>query len=127
MPIQFDEATTASGLRYLILDISGVIDLDASRRIEAHLLPGQPHHLGYVLVRVAVGTEYSVDARKFLSSLQNQYTALGAVVTSPIGRAFINMMARFSQASGVLRMFMTEAEAVAWLESTRAQALIGRP
>jgi hypothetical protein len=125
MPIQFDQATTAGGLRYLIIDVSDVIDLDDSRQIEAHLSPGQPHHQGYLLVRVALGTEYAVDARKFLASLQNNYRALAAVVTSPIGRALINVMARFSRASGVLRMFMTEAEALAWLESQAQSRNVG--
>jgi hypothetical protein len=118
MPFQFDEATSAKGMRYLIVDAFGPVGIDDGRALEARLLPGQPHHGGFVLSRVAKGTEYSPEVRKFFFTLHDKHTALAALVTSPIVRAAINMMMRFSGTQGaVLKMFTSEDEAVAWLET----------
>jgi hypothetical protein len=116
MPFQFDQATTASGLRYLIVDASDQVGMDDGLALEAWLLPGQPHNLGYILSRVAKGTEYSPEVRKFFSTY-DKMTAIAVVVTSPIVRAAINMMVRFGTTKARLRMFTSEPEALAWLES----------
>lgn len=118
MPFHFDEATTIKGLRYLIVDASGQVDIQDGRAMEARILPGQPHHGGYVLSRVAKGTVYSPEVRKFFPTMKDKHTAIAVLVTSPIVRAAINTMMRFSNDDGtVLRMFTDEAEAVAWLEN----------
>ncbi|KIG16586.1 hypothetical protein DB30_04357 [Enhygromyxa salina] len=82
------------------------------------IAPGARHHRGLVLSRVAKGTEYSPEVRKFFPTVHEDFTAVAAIVTSPIVRAAINLMLRFANSSGaVLRMFTSETEAMAWLES----------
>jgi hypothetical protein len=117
MPFRFDEAITPNGLRYLIIEASGSCDIEDGRALEARLQPGQPYHRGYLLSRVAKGTEYSPEVRRFFPTLQGNYMALAAVVTSPIVRAAINLMVRFAGNDRDLKMFTNEAEALAWLEN----------
>jgi hypothetical protein len=117
MPFQFDEATTPNGLRYLVIDVSGWVDIADGHALQARLQPGQPHHRGFVLSRTTKGTEYSPEVRKFFRELEGYFAAIGVVVTSPLVRAAINLMLRFSGNKGTVRMFTSEAEAVAWLES----------
>ena len=52
-----------------------------------------------------------------------QASWIAVVVTSPIVRAAINMMVRFGTTKAHLRMFTSETEALAWLES---QSAVGR-
>lgn len=117
MPFTFGEITTPGGRRCLLVEVSGPVSLADAQAMERHLLPGSAHHGGLVLSRVAKGTEYSPEARKFFPSLQSKYRALGTVVTSSIVRAAINLMIRLTpQTGGEVRMFTTEAEALAWLD-----------
>jgi hypothetical protein len=119
MPFRFTETTSPSGLRYLVCDTEGKCDIEDGRALEAWLLPGKPYHGGCVLSRVAKGTEYSPEVRKFFPTLNDKIIALAAVVTSPIVRAAINMMLRLiGSVNNPVRMFTTEEEAVAWLESS---------
>lgn len=115
MPFEFEHVTTASGMRYLLITASGHVTIDDGKAMERYLLPGMPYHRGLVLSRVAKGTEYSPEVRKFFGTLQNTYVALAAVVTSPIVRTAINMMLRFHGGQDPVRMFTDEAEALAWL------------
>jgi hypothetical protein len=118
MPLQFEEATTADGLPYLILDVAGHFDLEDAHALYALVRPGQPHHGGYLFVRVAKGTEYTPKARNFLSSLRGNYKVAAVVVTSAIGRAAINIILRLSGGpAGLIRLFTDEGEALAWLQS----------
>lgn len=117
MPLQFEEATTPGGLRYLQIDLAGRIDIADGRAIEAWVLPGQPHHRGYLLPRVAKGTEYSPEVRKFFATLNDKCTAVAMVVTSPLVRAAVNLMLRYAGNQGdLLRMFTSEDQALAWLD-----------
>lgn len=118
MSLQIEEATTPGGLRYLQIDLAGHVDIDDGRAIEAWVLPGQPHHLGYLLPRVAKGTEYSPEVRKFFGTLDDKCSAVAMVVTSPLVRAAVNLMLRYASVQGeLLRMFTSEDEALAWLDS----------
>lgn len=117
MPFQFHHITTESGLRYLRVDVSGHVDLDDGKALEAYLLPGAQYHLGYLMSVVAKGTVYSPEVRKFFPTLDRKYGALAAVVTSPIVRAAINMMLRIAANQPTFRMFTSEAEGIAWLEA----------
>lgn len=122
MPFQFQDVTTPSGLCYLLVDASDAVGIDDGRELEARLLPGQPHHDGYMLSRVARGTDYSPEVRKFFPTLEDKYSALAVVVTSPIVRAGINIMLRIARAaSGKVRMFTSDDEAVAWLTAKHAE------
>jgi hypothetical protein len=117
MPLQITEAISPGGLRHVQIDLEGWIDLDDGLAIEAWVLPGQPHHLGYLLPRAAKGTEYSPEVRKLLATLNDKCTAVAMVVTSPLVRAAVNLMMRYAGDQGdLLRMFTSETEAVAWLE-----------
>lgn len=120
MPFQFDEGTTAGGLRYMIVDTAGHVSLDDGRELEARLLAGRQRHGGYILARVAKGTDYSPEVRRFFPSLRGKYSAAGVVVTSPVARAWINTILRFSGAPTV-RMFASEDEALAWLVAAHAE------
>jgi hypothetical protein len=118
MPLEIAEASSPGGLRYLQIDLWGRVELADAQAIEARVLPGQPHHRGYLLPRVAKGTEYSPEARKFFGTLSDKCSAVSMVVTSPIVRAAVNLMLRYAGQHGdLLRMFTSEEEAMAWLES----------
>jgi hypothetical protein len=120
MPLRFSEATSPGGLRYLITDVGGHIDIEDGHAFATWLAPGQPHHRGYVLGRVAKGTEWSIAARKFLPNLQDKYTALAVVVTNPLARAAVKLILRISGGmGGTIQLFEHEADAVAWLESRK--------
>jgi hypothetical protein len=117
MPFQFTELTSTTGMHYLRIDASDRVDLSDGKALEALLL--QPHlRGGRVLSVVRKGTEYAPEVRKFFPTLHDKFSKLAAVVTSPIVRAAINMMLRLTKAEGgTLRMFTSEQEALAWLES----------
>jgi hypothetical protein len=118
MPFQFHEGTTPQGLKILVVDAAGQVNLAHGHELEAKILPGQAHHGGYLLSRVAAGTEYSPDVRKFFKQLNPNFAAMAVVVTSPIVRAAINLMLRFNNDQRLsFRMFTDEDEAKAWLDS----------
>lgn len=124
MPIRFDEATSTSGLRYLIIDVGGDVGIDDGRALEARVLPGQPHHAGYMLARIAKGTVYTPEVRKFFPTLQDKLAGVGVVVTSPILRAMVNIMVRLAGTSGSIartRLFASEDEAVDFLMAVHAE------
>lgn len=117
MPFKFEELTSTAGMLYLRVDASDEVVLADGKALEAHML--QPNlRGGCVLSVVRKGTEYSVEARKFFPTLQDKFSKLAVVVTSPIVRAAINMMMRLNRpAGGLIRMFTSEQEAMEWLES----------
>ncbi|PRP94443.1 STAS/SEC14 domain-containing protein [Enhygromyxa salina] len=118
MPFVFSDATTPSGNPYLRIETSGHVTLADGHAFAALIAPGAPHHRGLVLSQVAKGTEYSPDVRRYFPTLNEHFAALAVVVTSPIVRAAINLMLRFTRSGdAVLRMFTSEREALAWLES----------
>jgi hypothetical protein len=120
MPAEIHEVTSSTGLHYLLVDFHGRIELADARAIEAWVLPGKPHHLGYLLVRANTGTEYSAEARKAFSTMKDKCTAAAMVVTSSIVRAAVNVIMRYAGPPHVLQMFRSEDEALAWLESRRS-------
>jgi hypothetical protein len=118
MPFQFEDLTSPTGMHYLRVDAWDRIDLADGHALEARLL--QPNLRGGKVLSVArKGTEYVPEVRKFFPTLQDKFSKLAAVVTSPIVRAAINMMIRLAQSpeGGTLRLFTSEHEAMAWLES----------
>jgi hypothetical protein len=123
MPLTITEATTPGGLRYVLIDLWGQVGIDDGRAIEAWVLPGQPHHRGYMLPRVAKGTEYSPEVRKFFPTLEDKCTAVAMFVTSPLVRAAVNLMLRYAGPRvDLLRMFTSEDEALAWLDSRAVES-----
>jgi hypothetical protein len=120
MPFAFQELTSNNGMHYLRVDSSDRIELADGEALEAHLLRPSLRG-GRVLAVARNGTEYSVEVRKFFPTLRDKFNKLATVVTSPIGRAAINMMLRLTYhgEGGVVRMFTSEQEAMAWLESDK--------
>jgi hypothetical protein len=121
MAMRFSEQRTASGLRYLRIDVSGQVDLEQAKQFEAYVKRPEWRNGAFLSV-VAKGTDYAPEARKLFPSLRADVGALATVVTSPILRAAINMMERLAHVQGdsPLRMFNDEAEAIAWLETRAA-------
>jgi hypothetical protein len=119
MPFEFQELTSDNGVPYLRMEASGRIELADAKVFEAHLLRPSVRG-GRVLSFAHHGTEYSVEARKFFPTLRDKFSKMGVVVTSPIGRAAINVMLRltYSGEGGIIRMFASKQEAMAWLEIT---------
>ena len=119
MPFQFQELTSPSGMHYLRVDASDHVGLADGKALEAQLL--QPHlRGGRVLSVVRKGTEYAPEVRKFFSTLNDKFSLMAVVVTSPIVRAAINMMVRLNKPEGgAFRMFTSEQEAMAWLEGNK--------
>jgi hypothetical protein len=117
MPFQFQELTSGSGMHYLRVDASDRVDLADGKAMEARLL--QPNLRGGCVLAVAnKGTEFSTDVRKFFATLNDKFSKLAVVVTSPIVRAAINVLLRLNKPEGgTFRMFTSEQEAMAWLES----------
>ena len=120
MPMTYTEITTDSGMRYLRVDTSGHVSFEDAKEFEAWVTKPE-WNKGLALSVVAQGTEYAPEARKHFTLLNDHLTSLATVVTSPIVRAAINMMLRITRTRGrsPLKMFTDEAEAIAWLESTR--------
>jgi hypothetical protein len=120
MPFQFQELTTARGMHYLRIDASDHVDLTDAKALEARLL--QPNlRGGRLLSVVSKGTEYAPETRKFFGTLNDKYSLMAVVVTSPIVRAAINVMLRLAKTQGgIIRMFTSEQEAMEWLEGGKA-------
>lgn len=118
MPFEFQELTNDNGMLYLRMDVSGRIELADGKALEAHLLRPSLRG-GRVLAVAREGTEYSIEVRKFFPTLRDKFSKLATVVTSPIGRAAVNVMLRLTYfgEGGIIRMFTSEQEAMAWLES----------
>ena len=74
------------------------------------------YHLGKFLSVVQSGTDYKPKARKHFQELRD-FSAIAAVVSSPILRTAINLMLRLMHdGAGIVRLFTSEQEALAWLE-----------
>lgn len=117
MPFAFGEITTPGGRRCLLIETTGLVTLADAEALGRELAPGSPFHGGVVLSRVAKGSDFDADARKFFPTLHPTYRRLAAVVTSSLVRAMINLMIRLSPStSGEARIFTSEAEALAWLD-----------
>jgi hypothetical protein len=118
MPFEFQELTTDNGMHYLRVDSSDRIELADGKALEAHLLRPSVRG-GRVLAVVRNGTEYSIEVRKFFPTQHDNFSKLGVVVNSPIGRAALNMMLRLTYRGegGRIKMFSSEQEAMAWLEA----------
>lgn len=119
MPFRFEDGTTPAGRPCLLVDVSGHVSLADAESLGAHVQPGARYHNQRVLTRVARGTEYSPESRKYFPTMNDKYVALAAVVTSPIVRAAINLMVRLTRNANRFRMFNDEAEAMAWLDAQR--------
>lgn len=118
MPFRYEEAKTPKGAPLLLIYAAGEVSLEDAQSLGALIGPDGPNHRWRVLSIVEKGTEYSHAARKYFPSLNQQhYGALAAVVTSPVVRAAINMMMRLSGQAPDLRLFSSEDEALAWLDS----------
>ena len=115
MPFQFEEAVTPQGKPLLRVHAQGEVALADAQELEARL-EGRNRRWRVISI-VDKGTEYAPPARKYFPNLQHKYSAMAAVVTSPIVRAAINMMMRLSGQAPDLRLFTSEEEALAWLDA----------
>lgn len=115
MPFEFSDHTSPSGMFYMRIDASGEVHLEDAEAL-THRLTLPKYHLGKILSVVESGTDYKPKARKHFQHIRD-FSALAAVVTSPILRTAINLMLRLMHdGAGVVRLFTSEAEALAWLE-----------
>lgn len=117
MPFAFGEITTPRGRPCLLIETTEFVTLADAEALGRKLAPGSPFHGGIALSRVAKGSDFAPEARKFFPTLQPHYRKLAAVVTNPLVRAMINLMIRLTPSnSGEARIFTSEAEALAWLD-----------
>jgi hypothetical protein len=116
MPIEITEAKTPAGARLMRARVSGNVSLADAEGMGEVLKPGQPFHGCLVLCVVDNNTHYSAEGRKYFGSMIGNYKLMGTVVTSTVVRAAINFMHRIFGAKD-MRLFNTEAEALAWLDA----------
>lgn len=116
MPFYFEESRTPKGHPLLKVQSTGHIALADAEAMGARLTPGSRNHAWRIITHVDKGVEYAPAARKYFPTMNGNYFALAAMVTSPIARAAINMMLRLTGQSPDLKMFSDEAEALAWLD-----------
>lgn len=117
MPIQVQEAKTPKGQRMMLAKVSGAVSLADAEAMGNQLKPGQPFHQALVLSIVDKSTDYHPDARRHFQTFNGNFQKMATVVSSVLLRAAINFMARVGGVGGKMKMFSTEAEAVAWLDS----------
>jgi hypothetical protein len=119
MPFEFAEITTPGGRRCLLIETTGFVTLHDAEALGRELAPGSRFHGGVVLSRIAKGTDFDAEARKYFPSLQPTYRRLAAVVGSPLVRAMVNLMIRLTPSNGgEARIFTDEADALAWLDES---------
>ena len=116
MPIEIHEGKTPKGTRCMRALVSGQINLADADAMGALVLPGQPYHQALILCVVAKGTEYSPDSRRRFEAMNGDFKLMASVVTSGVVRAAINFMLRLNGGKAALRLFNTEADALAWLD-----------
>jgi hypothetical protein len=117
MPFRYEESRTPKGSPLLVVHASGHVSLADAEVLGVRTAPGGPNHGWRIITHAAKGIEYAPAARKYFPSMNGNYFALATVVTSPIVRAAINMMMRLTGQATDLKMFSTEAEALAWLDA----------
>ena len=116
MPFEFSDQQSSSGMIYLRIDVAGAVGIEDAKGLEAQLMRPEQSS-GKVLSVASKGVVYSLEFRKFVPSINDKYSSMAVVVTSPIVKAAINLMLRLSpSAGGVVRMFSREADAFEWLE-----------
>ncbi|MDC0722277.1 STAS/SEC14 domain-containing protein [Nannocystis bainbridge] len=116
MPFVFAEATTPQGKPLLRIHVRDEVTITDAEALGARIEDDGPNHRWRILSVVEKGTEYSPAARRYFPNLQPKYGAIAVAVTSPIVRAAINMMMRLTGQAPNLRLFSSEAEALAWLD-----------
>ena len=117
MPFDFSDQQSPNGMSYLRIDVAGPVGIEDAEGLEAQLLRSE-HDSGKVLSVVRKGVVYSLEFRKFVPSINDKYTSMAVVVTSPILRAVINLMLRLAPSTGgVVHMFSGETGALEWLEN----------
>jgi hypothetical protein len=115
MPFRYVDGYTPRGDPCLWLHVSGTVTLADAQGLFEVIKPGAPYHRQRVLSIVEKGVEYATDARKYMIGLSDVLGPQAAVVTSPLVRAGINLLTRVAGKRDHVRLFETEAEALAWL------------
>ena len=116
MPIQIEEGKTPRGKRMMLARVSGKVSLEEAVAMGNQLKPGQPYHQSLVYCVVDKSTDYHPAARRHFTTFDGNYARMATLVTSPLVRAAINFMMRVFGNKADLRMFSTEATALAWLD-----------
>lgn len=116
MPIQIEDAKTPKGQRLMLAKVHGHVSLADAEGMGNLLKPGQPYHQALVLSIVDKSTDYHPDARRHFATYNGNYRLLATVVSSQLLRAAINFMMRLAPSRHAMRMFNSEAEALAWLD-----------
>lgn len=117
MPIEIQAGKTPKGQPLMRAQVSGTVTLAEAEAMGAQLKPGQPFHQNVVLCLVAKGTEYTPESRRYFGMMRGTFKRMGTVVDSAVLRAMINFMHRLSGNAADFRMFSSEAEALAWLDT----------
>lgn len=114
MPLRFSDQTTATGTVYLRIDAEGVVEEQDALALVARL---ETLRGGKVLSVTASNTEFRPAARRvFLQIDAAEFSAIAAVVASPVVQAATNLILRFKRDSSV-QVFRSLDEALAWLEA----------
>lgn len=120
MPLAFEELATPRGRPYVRVAVTGEFDLADAKQFVTRFGKDGPYFMKPSMSVVPRGTEYTSDARKHLQTMGDAGPT-ATVTTSPLVRAAVNLMVRLSGRKNTLRMFGTEAEALAWLDEQIAK------
>lgn len=100
----------------MVSKVSGQVSLADAEAMGNLLKPGQPFHHAKVLCIVDKSTDYHADARRHFKTFTGNYAKMATVVSSSLVRATINFMVRIIGTGDAMKLFNTEAEALAWLD-----------
>jgi len=116
MPIQIEEAKTPKGRRMMLARVSGHVSMADAEAMGKLLHPGQPYHQALVLSIIDKSTDYHPEARRHFQTANNNFDRMATVVSCVILLTAINFMAKAGETGDRRKMFVTEADAVAWLD-----------
>ena len=108
-----------SGAPCLRIESSGRIELADCEALGVQLERPE-YQMGKAVSVVNKGTAASAEVRRALNQLGYKYSAVATVVTSPILRAMVKVMARLAPAKHNHAIFGDEATALTWLDQQPA-------
>ncbi len=118
MPIKIEEGKSPKGTRLMVARVQGNVTLAEAEAMGKLLQPGQAFEQATVLSIVASDTVYEPAARRHFQSFNGHFRKMGTVVTNPLVRAAINFMLHVTGRRNAMKLFNTEAEALAWLDAS---------
>lgn len=116
MPILIEEGKTKKGQRLMLTRSTGKVSLADAEAMGDLIKPGQPYHGSLILNRVDNDVDYHPEARRYFQSMNGNFKRLAVVMSSTVVRAMINFMMRVTGKAIAMRLFNSEAEALAWLD-----------